>query len=152
MNSEVYGAVAFVMRYWFILVIGLMLVAVVVASVSEYKQRKQVIGKVSSYVGYIEIVSGPASVLGTRIGVTTENLVGSSRNADIYITDPSIAKNHAMLAMKEGALILTPMASAPTKINGRRAAKAHQLFTGDIVSFGNVDVYVYIRQEEEHDD
>lgn len=152
MNSELYGTVAFAMRYWFILIIGLMLLAVVIASVSEYKQRKNIIGKVSSYIGYIEITSGPQSILGTRIGIKTENLVGSSRSSDIYITDPSISRSHAMLAMKDGQLILTPMANAPTKINGRRATKSHELFTGDTVSFGDVDVYVYIKQEEDEND
>ena len=151
MSSELYSAVAFGMRYWFIFIIGLMLVAVVAASVSEYKQRKNIIGRVSSYVGYIEIVRGPESILGTRIGIKTENMVGSSRSSDIYITDPSIARSHAMLAMKDGELFLTPMANAKTKINGRRAAKTHQLFTGDTVSFGDVDVYVYIRQEEDEE-
>ena len=37
MSSEIYQTVAFGMRYWFILIIGLMLLTLILVSRSEYR-------------------------------------------------------------------------------------------------------------------
>ena len=102
MSSEIYQTVAFGMRYWFILIIGLMLLTLILVSRSEYRERKAVMGEVGQYIGYLEIIGGADDVLGERIGIMKENLVGNSRSADIVIADPSVHKNHAMINRKRG--------------------------------------------------
>jgi len=152
MASAIYDAVAFGMRYWFILIIGIMLLTLILVSNREYRERKAVMGEVGQYIGYLEIIGGADDVLGERIGIMVENMVGNSRNADIMILDPSVARNHAMINRREGRLMLVPLENAMTKINGRRASRAHQIFTGDRVSFGNIEALVYVKgQEEDHD-
>ena len=152
MNSVMYEAVAFGMRYWFILLIGLMLIAMIAVSVNEYRQRKNIIGEVTQYRGYIEVTGGNDELIGTRIGIMDENLIGSSRNADILISHPSIEKNHAQMTMRDGKLFLTPLSGSPTKINGRVATKTHRIFTGDTVTLGDIDFYVFIKEKDEDDD
>ena len=152
MDSAMYEAIAFVMKYWFIIVIGIMLFSMAAVSLSEYRQRKNIIGEVTQHKGYIEIMDDNPDIDGTRIGIMEENLVGSSRSADIYITHPSIQKNHARMTMRDGKLFLTPLNNSEVKINGRRAAKTHRIFTGDVVTFGELDVYVYIKERGDEDD
>ena len=43
---------------------------------------------------------------------------------------------------------------AETRINGRRAVRAHRIITGDIVSFGGIDAKVYLKPQKgaAHDD
>lgn len=152
MESAIYDVISYAMRYWFIAIIALMLIGLISVSVSEYKQRKSVMGEIGRYVGYLEFVDGLPAAEGMRIGLTPENLVGSGRRADIVIDDPSVEKSHALLYVKDGALVLSPLGAGETKINGRRAVRAHGLVPGDEVSFGNVTARVYLRGEEEGDD
>ena len=151
MSSEIYQTVAFGMRYWFILIIGLMLLTLILVSRSEYRERKAVMGEVGQYIGYLEIIGGADDVLGERIGIMKENLVGNSRSADIVIADPSGHKNHAMINRKKGRVMLIPLNGSDTKINGRKATHPHEIFTGDSVSFGDIEASVYIKPQEEED-
>ena len=149
----IYEAIAYGMRYWFILVVGVMLLGLVSISVSEYRKRKSVMGEISQYVGYMEIIYGDEDVLGTRIGIARDNIVGSARTADIYITHPSIQKNQCRIYMEDEAhMMLEPLKGGVTKINGRRCTTPHEIFTGDIVTFGDVDVEIYVREEQDEAD
>ena len=152
MPEAYYDAIAFAMRDWFILVAGLMLLALILVSRSEYRARKAVMGEVGAYVGYLEVIGGADDVLGERIGIMNENTVGSARQADIVINDASVQKSHAMIYKKGDKLILTPLQKGMTKINGRRAVRPHELFTGDRVSFGNIETLVYVKPKGEDDD
>ena len=154
MPSDVYEAVAFGMRYWFLFVIGVMLITLIAVSVSDIRQRKNVMGEVGQYIGYLEIIGGADDVLGERIGIMKENSLGNSRMADICISHPSVKKNHALLYLKDGHLILTPLDNSATQINGRRATRPHEVVTGDTVRFGDIEAYVYVKEGsgEEDDD
>ena len=152
MTKEIFETASIGMRYWFILVIGFMLFALIYVSVAEFRQRKNVMGEVGKYIGYLEIVGGADDVLGRRIGIMEENMVGSSIHADIVIHKPGIKKNHAMLYRKDGRLMLMPMAKGATKINHRRAERVHEVYTGDILSFGDVDCRLFLKEKDEEDD
>lgn len=97
MDGAMYEAIAFVMKYWFIIVIGIMLFSMAAVSLSEYRQRKNIIGEVTQYKGYIEIMDDNPDIDGTRIGIMEENLVGSSRSAWIF-TSPIPASRKTMRA------------------------------------------------------
>ncbi len=146
MFSTLYDMISYAMRYWFLLLTGIMLFAIIFVSRAEYRQRKSVLGEVSQYIGYLEIVSGVPEEKGVRIGIARDNTVGSGKSADIIIQDDSVDKAQALLYKKGNKVILSPLSKSNTKINGRRAVKAHRIFTGDILSFGNVDTRVFLRQ------
>ena len=76
------------MKYWFIIVIGIMLFSMAAVSLSEYRQRKNIIGEVTQYKGYIEIIDDNPNIDGTRIGIMEENLVANYRSAG-YLHHPS---------------------------------------------------------------
>lgn len=149
MSDALYDAVSYGMRYWFLILIALMLFTLIVVSVREYRQRKSVMGIVGQYIGYIEIVDADESAIGARVGLMKENTIGSSKRADIIIEDETVAKLHARIYVRNGALVLVP-ADRDTKINGRIAMRPHEIFSGDTVSFGAVTGRIYIK-EDNHD-
>lgn len=152
MSQALYGTISIAMRYWFLLLAALTLLAIIFVSRSEYRQRRAVLDEAGQYIGYLEVLSGPPEDLGERIGIARDNTVGSSKGADIVIRDGSVARAHALIYQKEDDVILSPLSKKSTKINGRRAVKAHKIYTGDVVSFGNVDARVFLRRGTQDDD
>ncbi|MBQ9942155.1 MAG: FHA domain-containing protein [Christensenellaceae bacterium] len=145
MSGAVYETVAYIMRYWFIAVIGLMLLTLILVSRREYRERKAVMGEVGQYIGYLEVIGGADDVLGERVGIMKENRLGSSQSCDIVISDPSVRKNHAVIYKKDDQVILVPTEAGSTRINGRRATRPHAIITGDVVQFGDISARVYVK-------
>jgi len=143
--NALYDVFAFGLRYWFLLLIILIFVALVWVSVSEYKQRKYVMNEIGTYVGYMEIVDGPEEILGQRIGLMNDNSIGRSKRSDISINDRSVQKTHALIYLRGGHMFLSPMQNSATQINGRRATRVHEIYTGDTVTFGDITGTVYIK-------
>lgn len=146
MGESVYEFAAYVMRYWFIFVIVGILIAVIYISYKEYNEKKYVKGTISKFFGYLEIVGGPEEFMGDRFGVREQNIIGSSQRSDIMLPDASVLKTHASLTMVDGDMVLLPAPKSDTRINGRKAIHSHKLKTGDVVSIGDVDFYVYIKR------
>ena len=146
MSGSVYEAVAFAMRYWFVFVMFVILIAVIYASVSEYRQRKYIMEEVGQYVGYLEIKSGPEEIIGDKHGIRLENTVGRLAKSDIFIDDFSVAKTHALLFKKEDDLYLSPLGRAETMVNGKKILKPQILKTGDIITLGEIDLRVFIKR------
>lgn len=146
MNGSVYEAVAFAMRYWFVFVMFMILVAVIYASISEYRQRKYIMEEVGQYVGYLEINSGPEEIIGDKHGIRQENTVGRLAKSDICIDDYSVAKTHALLYKKGDDLYVSPLGRAETMVNGKKVSKPQILKTGDIITLGEIDARVFIKR------
>ena len=152
MTASVYEAVAFAMRYWFIIAMAVILIAVVSASVKEYRSRKYVIKRMEEFLGYLEIVGGPEDLIGTKFGICDENIIGSSSRSDIIIEDKSVKKAHAILYRRGDSLLLSTVNKSETYVNDRPAERAYTLKTGDIISVGNVDMCIFIKRKRVGDD
>ena len=146
MDSQAYVALASVTKYWYLLLIALILLSLIAVSVSEYRQKKKIRKEVGRFIGYLELKGD-----GTRIGLTNDNLIGSGSRADIIIESPKVAKNHALIYYHDGQMILRPLYK-DTKINSRKAIREHEIFTGDVVEFGDVAFDVHIKKEAEEDE
>lgn len=146
MSSSVYEAVAYAMRYWFVFAACVILIAVIFASAREYRQRKNILEEVDSFVGYLEIAAGPEDWIGSRIGIRAENTLGRHAKSDICLDDYSIAKSHASLYTTGGDLLISPAGKAETLVNGRRIAGAQVLRTGDIIVLGDIQLKVFIKR------
>jgi len=135
-----------------LIVVGV-LVALIFISYKEYREKKYVKGAISKFFGYLEIVGGPEDFLGDRFGIRDQNTIGSSRKADIVIPDDSVLKTHALMFWEKDELYILPTSKSNTKINGRKAINKHRIRTGDVISIGDVDFYVYIKRTRVgHDD
>ena len=146
MDSQAYAALASITKYWYLLLIALMLLSLIAVSVSEYKQKKKIKKVVGRFIGYLELKSD-----GTRIGLTNDNLIGSGSRADIIIESPKVAKNHALIYFHDGQMMLRPLYK-DTRINSRKAIREHEIFTGDVVQFGDVAFDVHIKEEAAEDE
>lgn len=155
-DQAFFEALSFAMRYWFLFVMAIILILVIAVSVGEYRQRKWVMGEIGRYVGFLDVVDAEdENLVGIRFGLFPENSIGSLKKSDVYLKDPSVLKTHALMYQKNGDMYLSPMSNGVTTINGRRASKAHKVYGGDIITFGDVTTRLFLRAkggEEEHDD
>lgn len=153
MAKTLFDTLSLGMRYWFIAVIALMLIALISVSVAQLRERKSVMNEIRRYIGYLEITAPAEFNVGERVGITTENSIGSAETSDIIIHHPSVAKAHAVIAMKEDKLMLTSLGNVRTYINGRRVAShSFEIVSGDTVGFGDVTCLVYIKDESDEDE
>ena len=87
--------------------------------------------------------TGAAAVLAFKPGGRRMN-VGRATDNDLRLDHPSVSKIHAALLMNgEGTILVADTGSTNgTYINGRRIAygEARQIESGDVVSFGDVEV------------
>lgn len=139
------------MRYWFILVIGLMLAVAIFVSASDYKDRRQALGRSGKFIGYVQVEEGLPSSQGVRVGLLPENLLGSSRRCDVVLPAPSVEKVHAHIYVQEGRTLVEPVEGSPLLINGRKALRTYLLCSGDYLTLGEVTLLVYLREEEDND-
>ncbi len=152
MSDQIFQIFSSGMRFWFILLIGGMLVALAIISFREYKDRRVVLADVSRYVGYLEVLEGPEGMYGSRVGLTHDNSIGSGATCEICFRDPGVEKYHAELTMKEDYMILYPAAKAIIKLNGARVRGVTEVYNGDILTFGSIETLLFIRQEDTDED
>jgi len=153
MAKTLFDTLSLGMRYWFIAVIALMLIALISVSVAQLRERKSVMNEVKRYIGYLEIIAPAEFNAGERVGLTTENSIGSAEISDIIIRHPSVARAHAVIGMRDGKLFLTSLGNGRTYINGRRVSThTFEIVSGDCVSFGDVECMVYIKDESDDED
>lgn len=68
--------------------------------------------------------------------------VGRSRESDIFLVDPSVSRNHALLDVRDGHLIVRDAGSTNgTFVNGERV-QLRTLHLGDLVAFGKTEMTV----------
>ncbi len=151
MQSALYDAVAFGMRYWFLILIALMLFTLIAVSVAEYRRHKSIMNTVGRYIGYMEITGGDEASLGMRLGLTNQTLIGSSRRADIVIEDDAVERSHAVISQRGEDIIISPVADAEYGVNGQTLNRPCRIHSGDTLSFGSVDAVVFFKEEEVND-
>jgi hypothetical protein len=152
MTSVMYDAVAYAMRYWFIFVVLVILIALIVISARQIKEKKYAMTELGKYFGYVEITDGPKTLIGDRFGLREDNLIGSGGNADIMITGAGLARSHAQIYMEGDVVIFAPEKKRVAQINGRRAVNPHAIKTGDVLSLGKVEMLVYLKRKRLKDD
>jgi hypothetical protein len=68
--------------------------------------------------------------------------IGRSRDCDIFLVDPSVSRNHALLDVREGNLVVRDAGSTNgTYVNGERV-QLRTLQPGDRVAFGKTEMLV----------
>lgn len=68
--------------------------------------------------------------------------IGRSRESDIFLVDPSVSRNHALLDVRDGNLIVRDAGSTNgTFVNGERV-QLRTLRPGDRVAFGKTEMLV----------
>jgi len=145
-----YEAFSLAMRYWFVIVILIVLIGSVGISVKEYRQKHFVLSLAHSSIGYLRVLSGPEDILGENIQLMHENTIGRSRRVDILLRDRSIDKVHCLIYKDEtGDVYISRITQGDITINGVQLEDSAIVFTGDMICIGNVVTELHIKKEEE---
>ncbi len=147
-----YEAFSLAMRYWFVVVIFIVLAGSVGISVKEYRQKHYVLGLATASIGYLNVLSGPDEVLGENLQLMEENTIGRSRRVDIMLYDRSVDKVHCLIYRDENSdVCISRITQGDITINGKQLEDSAILFTGDMICFGNVVTQLHIKEEQEDD-
>lgn len=88
----------------------------------------------------LRVIKGMPPEATFRVSGTTR--LGRSRDNDIFIVDPSVSRNHAVLEMRNGELVVRDNGSTNgTFVNGERV-QLRTLKAGDVVAFGKTQMRV----------
>mgnify|MGYP003339605596 CR=1 FL=1 len=147
MSPAVYEALAYAMRYWFVIALTVILIAVILISVKQFRSRKHAFSRVNAFLGYVEIVSAPDHLAGQRFGVCDENTIGGGPDADIIIDDMSVNDIHALLYAEAGELFIRPVDGSEVFLNGYQIKSAAPLKTKDIIGVGDIDLCLFIKRK-----
>ncbi len=151
MNEAVFETISYIMRYWFILLIGIMLIGMFYISIREYRNRRTVLAELGRFLGYLEITDGPEDLIGIRIGVTDDNQIGSLSSSDIMIKANGVEKKHAKLYLENDGFILEPLGNGLTTVNGRKIRSKKAVRHGDYFEFGDIELFLYIKEQSDDD-
>ena len=80
--------------------------------------------------------------LGEEFLIAGQARVGRNSASEIFLTDPSVSRNHATLEVQDGRLAVRDAGSSNgTFVNGERVAE-RALRIGDVVAFGKTELRV----------
>jgi len=147
-NSSLYEAASYIMRYWFVILVVLMLFGVILISIREYREKKYVMGMAGKYIGFIEILAGSPEYMHERYGLLNRNTIGRSKRADVCIPDSSLKRVHALLYFKNGAAYINTLGTGEVLRNGHSVDKPRILNTGDVLTLGGVIIGVHLKEGE----
>lgn len=142
----VYEAAALAMRYWFLVAAALVLLGVTGISIKEYREKRFVLSVAHSSIGYLSVISGPEDIINENIQIMRENTIGRSRSVDIMLRDPSIAKAHSQVYMKDGAVYVNKLGKGDVNVNGRNVASTAPVYDGDVICFGNIVTRLHLKE------
>jgi len=145
---EIYEAVAFALRYWFIFVVIAILVCVIIVSVAEYRDKKRIMYYAGTYIGYLEVVfsKGGDTQTGDRFTLALENEIGSSSQCNIVIKEEGVMKKHAKIYAQGKDVILKAVDSGITQLNGRPVKEEISIRPGDIILIGDTALMVHLKE------
>lgn len=94
----------------------------------------------SEAVTVLRIVTGMPA--GARFAIVRATRVGRSKESDIFLVDPSVSRNHAILEPQEDHVIVRDCGSTNgTFVNGERI-QLRAIHAGDRVAFGKTEMIV----------
>lgn len=153
MDAQVFEAVSLMARYWFVLLIGYILLRIVQNSLDEYKIDKRLRKEgEQSYLAYLKVVDADdADLMGLVFGLNDYNTIGKSIECDITIPDKTMKKKHAKIYKKGPDWVLEHKRSSMVFINGEESDGLVLLNDNDNVVFsGTMVKFIIRRQRNEH--
>lgn len=99
----------------------------------------------SSALGFLFSLEQPDVRYPLNLGELT---VGAGDKNDIVIARPAISWNHALLLVRSDRVRLQDSASTNgTFVNGIRITRPQEVFHGDVIKFGNIELKVWLRPQ-----
>jgi hypothetical protein len=143
-----FDIVIMISRYWFVVLVWLILILLVVGSLKEYRIQREVRRATASQaLGVLTVVSGEEELIGRRYGLRADNLIGRARRCDIRIPSNTVSRIHAQLYQRGDAFFLADSRSRTgTFLNDERIARPVEVEDGDVIAMGVVSLRVELNQ------
>ena len=145
MGKPVFETISYIMRYWFIFLTLLILAYMFLISIRDYRNKRNLMSDLGRFMGYLEVTDAEEDIVGIRVGITEDNLIGSGSSADIVINAEGIEKKHARLFENDGVFYLESYASTPMKVNGKVYSSQAPVKNGDYIEIGSIELYLFLR-------
>lgn len=145
---EIYEAVAFALRYWFVFVIIAILICVIIVSVTEYRDKKRIMQYAGTYIGYMEVIysKGSGAEIGDRFTLAADNDIGSGSHCNIVINEEGVMKKHVRIFVQGKDVVLRALDSNNTQLNGHPVKDGQLIHTGDIILVGDTALMVHLKE------
>jgi len=88
----------------------------------------------------LRVIGGIASE--PQFAISGATRVGRSLESDVHLPDPSVSRNHALLDVHDGSLIVRDAGSTNGTFVNRVRIERAELHPGDVVNFGNAAMRV----------
>lgn len=147
---QIYEAVAYAMRYWFVLVILAILFCVIVISIVEYRDRKRIMANAESFVGYMDVLQTSANNLeeGDRFALAKSNIIGSAASCNIIINEKGVMRKHVRIDAGDDGVFIEVYAPNNTQLNGRPVKNTAPVASGDVLLIGSTALMLHIKEED----
>jgi hypothetical protein len=88
----------------------------------------------------LRVIGGISSQ--TEFSINGAARVGRSPESDVHLPDPSVSRNHALLDVHKGALVVRDAGSTNGTFVNRARIESAELHPGDVVNFGKAAMRV----------
>lgn len=151
MTEATFEFLSIIMRYWFLLLILLILYNVIKNALAEYRFTKRSVESNVVHLYWLKMLECPdKKVIGNMVGLRHSNTVGCSKMCDIFLPFDGISKNHCMLKYDGTGFYIKDLKSDyGTFLNGEDI-KRHKspVHNGDVISVGTCSVQLVIEEGE----
>lgn len=151
MSGETFEFLSIIMRYWFLLLILLILYNVIKNALAEYRFTKRNVESNVVHLYWVKMLECPDSrVIGNMVGLRHSNIVGCSKICDILLPFNGVSKTHCLLKYDgEGFYVKDLKSEYGTFVNGEEI-KRHKtrIEDGDVITIGTCSIQLIIEKEE----
>ena len=91
----------------------------------------------------VTVASGPDTLVGTSLPLTSALVIGRAHGNDIVIADDMVSSTHARITpLPDGAILEDLNSTNGTMLNGMRVRAPHNLVAGDNITIGMLTLVV----------
>jgi len=91
----------------------------------------------------VTVASGPETLVGSTLPLTSALVIGRTHGNDIVIADDMVSSTHARITpLPDGAILEDLNSTNGTLLNGMRIHAPHNLIAGDRISIGMLTLVV----------
>lgn len=139
MDSELYAILALAARYFFVLLMLLVVFRAWRCTVVD-NRRAKLLRDFSPETGCIGefIVNPKRGQKRLTVPVPREGVLGRSSRADVMIRNKSLRRMHAFFEQREGGLFVRPYHGATFRVGGRESGEPLFLRDGDALTVGTL--------------
>ncbi len=148
MNATTYSLVSVFMKYWFLLLIALILYYLIRNAMQEYLFTRKSVAQGVVHMYWLKMVeSEDRSIIGNMVGLRHTNIVGCTKACDIYLPFAGVSKQHCLIKYKGDKFVISDHKSHyGTFVNGVEIKRNQPLKNGDVITLGSCSIMFVVER------